>query len=278
MPKKPCALAFTPDEKTIICGDKFGDVYALPLFPTEISRTAPTPTENNTEMQGTGQISTNDYTPSANAKTVHTFRNQKALLHQKSQNNQKARKTHAVCEHQLLLGHVSLLTAVACVSVPFANAANNQQRTYIITADRDEHIRISRGIPQAHITENFCLGHTQFVSQLCIPDWDPRFLVSGGGDDYLLVWDWILGRVVQRIDLRNIIHGFGKRTMSLQEIQHAQNTADQMEPDWNKPIAVSKIQAVAAKTGLEGVRKNIVVSCEGYGRLNLVLNKAHLCV
>ncbi|KAL8871688.1 MAG: hypothetical protein Q9174_002538 [Haloplaca sp. 1 TL-2023] len=263
MPKRPCALAFTPDEKTIICGDKFGDVYALPLFPTETSTTEPTPSERMTDMQDTRETTGKEYTPSANAKTVHTLRNQKALLHQKSRNNQKARKTHAAGEHQLLLGHVSLLTAVACVSVPFADTAKNQQRTYIITADRDEHIRISRGIPQAHVTEYFCLGHTQFVSQLCIPSWNLRFLISGGGDDFLLVWDWIAGRIVQKIDLRSIVHDVTKSTMSPEETQSAQDAVNQTEQDWSKPIAVSKLQAVAAETGFEGARQNIVMTCEG---------------
>ncbi|KAG9924666.1 hypothetical protein KCU98_g21591, partial [Aureobasidium melanogenum] len=34
MPKRPCAVLVTPDNKTILCGDKFGDVYSLPLFPS----------------------------------------------------------------------------------------------------------------------------------------------------------------------------------------------------------------------------------------------------
>lgn len=53
-------------------------------------------------------------------------------------------------EHKLLLGHVSMLTDIALVVL--------NGRNYIITADRDEHIRISRGIPQSHIIEGFCLG------------------------------------------------------------------------------------------------------------------------
>ena len=30
MPKRPCAIQISPDNTTIICGDKFGDVYSLP--------------------------------------------------------------------------------------------------------------------------------------------------------------------------------------------------------------------------------------------------------
>ena len=32
MPKRPCAVALTPDESTLLCADKFGDIYSLPLM------------------------------------------------------------------------------------------------------------------------------------------------------------------------------------------------------------------------------------------------------
>jgi len=85
-----------------------------------------------------------------------------------------------------------------------------EPRSYILTADRDEHIRISRGIPQAHIVEGFCLGHTQFVSSLCLPK--PNLLVSGGGDDFLLVWHWLDCELVKKIDLRETVKRINKET------------------------------------------------------------------
>jgi hypothetical protein len=48
----------------------------------------------------------------------------------------------------LILGHTSLLTAF--ILTP--------DETHIITADRDEHIRVS-WFPQGHTIESFCLGH-----------------------------------------------------------------------------------------------------------------------
>lgn len=66
---------------------------------------------------------------------------------------------------------------------------DGKERGYIVTADRDEHIRISRGPPQSHIIEGYCLGHKEFISKMClIPG--TSMLVSGGGDDELYVWDW----------------------------------------------------------------------------------------
>jgi len=105
--------------------------------------------------------------------------------------------------HELLLGHVSMLTDIACVSVPVKTATKTHYRTYILTADRDEHIRVSRGPPQAHIIDSYCFGHTSFVSSLCLlPRSQNKILVSGGGDDFLLIWNWRQSTTLGRIALR----------------------------------------------------------------------------
>ncbi|SJL03937.1 uncharacterized protein ARMOST_07294 [Armillaria ostoyae] len=83
----------------------------------------------------------------------------------------------------LILGHTSLLTT-------FLLSPDDK---YLITADRDEHIRVS-WYPQGYCIETFCLGSTKFVSALHIPKSNPSVLISGGGDPELKVWDWLSGQ------------------------------------------------------------------------------------
>ena len=248
MPKRPYAIAFTPDEATIICGDKFGDVYALPLFFSDSNKQHLSHIE--TDEAGQERHTTEDpLTPSATLRTVHTQRNQEALKHQQNQKSKKPVKNAINFERDLLFGHVSLLTDLICVLVPRSTTTNLQDRTYIISADRDEHIRVSRGMPQAHIIEGFCLGHTQFISRLCIPRWNPHILISGGGDDYLLVWDWLSSRILHKVDLRNII-------VDYLEYRHSVR--------WNGPIAVSDILALEVKNVSGELHKQVALACEGY--------------
>ena len=198
-------MILTPDDSTILCADKFGDVYSLPLLGQAY--------DSNIDNDDAKQNTKNDvngrpqksFVPAATALTVHTKGNREALRQQQKISNPKSEKKSLNFEHQLLLGHVSLLTDVACIS---ADSFSKKERTFIFTSDRDEHIRVSRGIPQAHVIEGYCLGHTEFVSKLCISPAIPDFLVSGGGDDYLLTWNWPTGTVQQKVDLRGPIEAF----------------------------------------------------------------------
>ncbi|OSD04707.1 WD40 repeat-like protein [Trametes coccinea BRFM310] len=88
----------------------------------------------------------------------------------------------------LILGHASMLTS-------YLLTADEQ---YIITADRDEHIRVS-WFPKGYVIERYCLSHEKFVSALHIPSFKSSVLVSGGGDPMLKVWDWMSGKLVSEI-------------------------------------------------------------------------------
>src|SRR5690242_17212234 len=173
MTRRPCSITLTSDDSTILCADKFGDVYSLPLLPSPDYRVPEAPEEPVQEPE---------WVPSATVLTVHSGRNRKTLEDQLKQKKKGPAppKDEMKFEHHLLLGHVSMLTDIV--------AAEADARKYIITADRDEHIRVSRSIPQSHIIEGFCFGHEAFINKLCITQ--SGRLVSGGGDAHLFVWDW----------------------------------------------------------------------------------------
>ncbi|KAL8714851.1 MAG: hypothetical protein Q9220_001364 [cf. Caloplaca sp. 1 TL-2023] len=263
MLKRPCAIAFTPNESEIICGDKFGDVYALPLLPKTLEKeNLPDQAE---ELKNQQSPVAQTHTTSASLRTVHTLRNQLALKHQQKHSGKKPPKTSLGFKHQLLLGHVSLLTDLVCMMVYGRSDAEPQDRTYIISADRDEHIRVSRGIPQSHIIEGFCLGHTQFVSKLCVPAWNSKLLISGGGDDYLLVWDWLTCRMIHKINIREIMTTFHKKQSAVLRPHDQQNGSEETGFGRDKPITVSDIHALEVESTAGEPRRQILMTLE---RLN----------
>ncbi|XP_014870527.1 tRNA (guanine-N(7)-)-methyltransferase non-catalytic subunit wdr4 [Poecilia latipinna] len=91
---------------------------------------------------------------------------------------------------ELKMGHLSMLLAVTI-------SADDQ---YIITADRDEKIRVSRRRSPYDI-QSYCLGHHQFVSTLEIPTSHPHWLLSGSGDGTVKLWEFESGRKLQSWDL-----------------------------------------------------------------------------
>ncbi|KAF1353672.1 hypothetical protein BDV97DRAFT_119980 [Delphinella strobiligena] len=220
MPKRPCAILVTPDNKTIVCGDKFGDVYSLPLLPKEDSQSEALIPQDTAPAKA--------FTPTATNLTVHTAKNRRALESQLRQKELKARSKEPLkFEHQLLLGHVSMLTDVQHAT----QHVDGHPRHFIITSDRDEHIRISRGIPQAHVIERYCLGHKEFISKLCLLP-ESNLLMSGGGDDWLGCWDWISGELRAKVDLK----------ASLDEIYAKHKNQD--GEDSERHVAVSGLWAV----------------------------------
>lgn len=195
MPKKACAILLIDEDRTIVTADKFGDVYSMPLLPGTEPYVTVALREKAAEI------------PSANNLTVHTKRNLEALQQQlKDQQDrlerQGAEKMALNFEHQLLLGHVSMLTDLAFASLPVdPSSSSTAKRTYLLSADRDEHIRVSRGPPQTHVIEKYCFGHTSYITKLCIPSWAPEYLISGGGDNYLIAWKWVEGRLLEKVPL-----------------------------------------------------------------------------
>jgi tRNA (guanine-N(7)-)-methyltransferase subunit TRM82 len=193
MPKRPSAIAVTADSSTIFCGDKFGDVFSLPLLqsPQEDAafearaRDASTPVDSKA------------FQPAASELTVHSIRNRQALeMQRKMAVTQSKTKEPLKFAHELLLGHVSMLTDILPAST--VDPVSGKRRDYIITADRDEHIRVSRGPPQAYIIERFLLKHRQYVSKLCLVT--PEILLSAGGEESVFIWNWATGESLGEIE------------------------------------------------------------------------------
>ncbi|KAI1821267.1 hypothetical protein F4861DRAFT_542156 [Xylaria intraflava] len=205
MPKRPSSLALAAGGQVILSADKFGDVYALPLLEHEGEQPGSTPA---TLASSTPTAAPAPAQPlrGANVFTVHSQRNRRALEDQQRQRETNAKldlpKEGPKFVHEVLLGHVSMLTSMV-------TAKDSQNRPYIITADRDEHIRVSRGMPQSHVIETYCQGHASFINTLCIPASHPDILISGGGDHELFVWDWLAGKPLGTVDLlshvRNVL-------------------------------------------------------------------------
>ncbi|KAK6338461.1 tRNA (guanine-N(7)-)-methyltransferase non-catalytic subunit trm82 [Orbilia blumenaviensis] len=183
-----------------------------------------------------------------------------------------------VSEAKLLLGHVSLLTTLttATSSSPresVQNGSSGNEKRYIITADRDEHIRITN-YPLTHVIHGFCLGHTAFVNRLLITK--DNLLVSGGGDDWLGLWDWKQGKLLQRVDIKSQIdtmlsHEDAKAlTEKLRGYNKKRKRREEGEPEVDITIAVTEIAEVDGREVvlvLEGVPAILRYKYTAEGRL-----------
>jgi len=90
-------------------------------------------------------------------------------------------ETETPSEPKLLLGHLSMLLDIKMPS----------NGKYVITADRDEKIRVSK-FPNSYNINNYCLGHTEFVTSICFLGED--LLLSGSGDGSVRVWRYLDGK------------------------------------------------------------------------------------
>ncbi|KAJ3325853.1 hypothetical protein HDV06_002238 [Boothiomyces sp. JEL0866] len=90
----------------------------------------------------------------------------------------------------LLIGHVSILTDMSFTS----------DSKYLVTSDRDEKIRVNK-YPETFDIHQFLLGHTVFVSKVLALENSKEILISGGGDDWLGVWNYTTGKLIQKLDI-----------------------------------------------------------------------------
>ncbi|EGV60204.1 tRNA (guanine-N(7)-)-methyltransferase non-catalytic subunit trm82 [Yamadazyma tenuis] len=141
-PKRPCSISVADNNTTAVVGDKFGDVYKIPI----------------------------DCEPPIDEKLLKP-----------------------------ILGHVSMLTDVL--------VGENEGRQYILTSDRDEHIKVSH-YPQTFVVKHWLFGHDEFISSMIFPSFDKTLLVTGGGDDSIYLWDWIHNKALASFNLRSLVEAY----------------------------------------------------------------------
>lgn len=202
-PKRPSAITSTTDGTTVLLGDKFGDVYTIPVDDSA-------PKEVNSESDP-------------------------------------------------VLGHVSMLTDLTLVK--------HDSQEYLITADRDEHIRIS-SYPKGYIIKSFLFGHEQFVNTLLVPQFQPNVLISGGGDDYIMSWDWTTGAKLDKFDVRSLVQ--------LDEIHLAPSKFQNEQGDLSE-ICVAQLVELRSISSIavlvESTKCVLILKLDSDGKLSL-----HKCV
>ncbi|PSN41202.1 tRNA (guanine-N(7)-)-methyltransferase non-catalytic subunit WDR4 [Blattella germanica] len=92
-------------------------------------------------------------------------------------------------EGKLLLGHLSMLLDILVTP----------NGRHIITCDRDEKIRVSC-YPNSYNIKTYCLGHTEFVTNIFLLPHDESVLVSTSGDGTMRLWDYETGVQVYKIE------------------------------------------------------------------------------
>jgi len=284
MPKRLCALQLvekkqpmTEEEETgedgvaIICGDKFGDVYSLPLVhDPEDTKTPALPPGMESTRNGTSATLEPERRAPRDTGIITTARNKRAA--QKA-GEMKTRNSIANLEakalqfkHKLLLGHVSLLLDVVPVTMQVELPdGEERRRTWILSADKDEHIRVSR-YPHSYVIEGFCLGHKSYVSKLLVPSFDQQTLISGGGDDYLLTWDWKVKKVKQKLDLKEhvakVLETVKRNKEKLKESSISGEETDvDLEPEGEFQTSVTGLWEFKDEVHK---RNQVVASIEGY--------------
>ena len=95
----------------------------------------------------------------------------------------------------LVLGHLSQLLDIV--------VSHDGDR--LLTADRDEKIRVSR-FPNCYNIDNYCLGHTEFVTTLALTRGSRVNVISGSGDGTIRLWDYTTGEEVFCCDTTKHIH------------------------------------------------------------------------
>ncbi|CAH0396233.1 unnamed protein product [Bemisia tabaci] len=89
---------------------------------------------------------------------------------------------------------------------------------FIITCDRDEKIRVSH-YPNSYNIQTYCLGHEEFVTSINLFSASAKIILSSSGDGTIRFWNYLTGAELS-----------------------VYNCSDDVQPDTEKPIPVTKLQ------------------------------------
>ena len=75
---------------------------------------------------------------------------------------------------------------------------------FVITADRDEKIRVSK-FPNSYNIVSYCLGHKKFVNNVAEVPHDQEILISCGGDGSFIFWDYKIGKEIHNFRFKETL-------------------------------------------------------------------------
>jgi tRNA (guanine-N(7)-)-methyltransferase subunit TRM82 len=111
-------------------------------------------------------------------------------------------------EATYLLGHVSVLTSHILTE--------DKEGKWLISADRDEHIRVTR-YPNTYVIDKYMFGTDGFVSSIHIPTGHPELLLSAGGEGVMRLCIWKTWRQVGSIDIADTVLPYRRARSSLRK-------------------------------------------------------------
>ncbi|PVV01526.1 hypothetical protein BB560_004053 [Smittium megazygosporum] len=141
---------------------------------------------------------------------------------------------------ETIFGHVSILTSVLIQPKPDNTSSN--QSSFIVSADRDEKIRVSH-YPNSYNIVSFCLGHEEFVSTLKIPTFNRDILFSGSGDGTLRVWNIGNGSCLQVVNIKQQLSILGYKEQEIGVLDICCSNSDSNQPE-RYPIVVVAIENI----------------------------------
>jgi tRNA (guanine-N(7)-)-methyltransferase subunit TRM82 len=201
--KRPSCVVFANDNQ-ILVGDKFGDAYMFDAhdedshFKTRVNLSKTNAQKKADKRARIAKLQAEQAKPSLDAKQDEN----------EGEDEEEPVKDSAGRTHLPILGHVSILTDMVVAG------------DRVITADRDEHVRVSH-FPKSYIIEHFLLAHKSFVTSLLLVD---DKLISGGGDDFLAVWDWRQGKLQGQISLQEPMRLAGCISSAVAKLLHVQDS------------------------------------------------------